>query len=119
MKFSQKINHISSSYIFCWYHIAILYDCDYFKKLGGVQIWLDAALFPLAIVGQILMTFGYRSQWVAWNIINIINIIIWYNQFMVNGTSISLSMLMLQIVMFLNSIYGSIIWLKKSKSYTI
>ncbi|MDM7540286.1 nicotinamide mononucleotide transporter, partial [Leuconostoc mesenteroides] len=66
----------------------------------------------LAIVGQILMTFGYRSQWVAWNIINII---IWYNQFMVNGTSISLSMLMLQIVMFLNSIYGSIIWLKKSK----
>ncbi|MGV7366214.1 nicotinamide riboside transporter PnuC, partial [Mycobacterium kansasii] len=89
------------------------------KKLGGVQIWLDAALFPLAIVGQILMTFGYRSQWVAWNIINIINIIIWYNQFMVNGTSISLSMLMLQIVMFLNSIYGSIIWLKKSKSYTI
>ncbi|MDG4984169.1 nicotinamide riboside transporter PnuC [Lactococcus lactis] len=85
------------------------------KKLGGVQIWLDAALLPLAIVGQFLMTFGYRSQWIAWNIINIINIVIWYNQFLINGTSVAISMLILQIIMFLNSIYGWIIWIKKSK----
>jgi nicotinamide mononucleotide transporter len=85
------------------------------KKLGGVQIWLDAALLPLAIVGQFLMTFGYRSQWIAWNIINIINIVIWYNQFLINGNSVAISMLILQIIMFLNSIYGWIIWIKKSK----
>ncbi|WDA67726.1 nicotinamide riboside transporter PnuC [Lactococcus lactis] len=85
------------------------------KKLGGVQIWLDAALLPLAIVGQFLMTFGYRSQWIAWNIINIINIVIWYNQYLINGNSIALSMLILQIAMLFNSIYGWIIWFNKSK----
>lgn len=85
------------------------------KKLGGVQIWLDAALLPLAIVGQFLMTFGYRSQWIAWNIINIINIVIWYNQYLINGNSMALSMLILQIAMLFNSIYGWIIWFNKSK----
>lgn len=85
------------------------------KKLGGVQIWLDSALLPLAIVGQFLMTFGYRSQWIAWNIINIINIVIWYNQYLINGNSMALSMLILQIVMLFNSIYGWIIWFNKSK----
>ncbi|WP_235586470.1 nicotinamide riboside transporter PnuC [Lactococcus lactis] len=85
------------------------------KKLGGVQVWLDSALLPLAIVGQFLMTFGYRSQWIAWNIINIINIVIWYNQYLINGNSMALSMLILQIAMLFNSIYGWIIWFNKSK----
>ncbi|MCJ7968759.1 MAG: nicotinamide riboside transporter PnuC [Lactococcus lactis] len=70
---------------------------------------------PLAIVGQFLMTFGYRSQWIAWNIINIINIVIWYNQYLINGNSMALSMLILQIAMLFNSIYGWIIWFNKSK----
>ena len=112
---SKKLSSLQSIiYVFgsiVLYFLVVLLS----KKLGGVQIWLDAALLPLAIIGQFLMTFGYRSQWIAWNIINIINIVIWYNQFLLNGDSMALSMLILQIVMFINSLYGWLIWIKKSK----
>ncbi|MFR5004325.1 MAG: nicotinamide mononucleotide transporter [Bifidobacterium dentium] len=43
---------------------------------GGVQVRLDGTLLPLGIVGQILMTYGYRSQWVAWIILDVIKVVI-------------------------------------------
>ena len=45
------------------------------KTLHGTQVYLDATLLPLGIVGQILMTYGYSSQFFAWNIINTVNCI--------------------------------------------
>lgn len=83
------------------------------SKLGGSQVILDSALLPLGVVGQILMTYGYRSQWGAWITINVINVVIWYNQIAVDPSAIS--MLVLQIVMLVNSIYGAYQWMKDSE----
>ncbi|WP_288541868.1 nicotinamide riboside transporter PnuC [uncultured Bifidobacterium sp.] len=52
---------------------------------GGVQVWLDGTLLPLGIVGQILMTYGYRSQRVAWIILDVIKVVIWFNQLSAGG----------------------------------
>ena len=52
---------------------------------GGVQVRLDGTLLPLGIVGQILMTYGYRSQWVAWIILDVIKVVIWFNQLSAGG----------------------------------
>lgn len=83
------------------------------KSLHGTQVYLDATLLPLGIVGQILMTYGYKEQYIAWNIINTINCIIWYNQLGQNGSAIT--MFVLQIVMFINGLYGTYCWYKKTK----
>ena len=68
----------------------------------------------MGIVSQILMTKGYRSQWLGWIAINVINVIVWFGQVQSGGME-NISMLVLQIVMLINSIYGLIIWYKKSK----
>ncbi|MBZ2405329.1 nicotinamide riboside transporter PnuC [Liquorilactobacillus hordei] len=79
------------------------------KKLNGTQIYLDASLLPLGIVGQVLMTYGYRSQWIAWITLDIVNIIIWYNQLQIVSPA-STSMFVLQIIMLINSLYGLYLW---------
>lgn len=76
---------------------------------NGNQVWLDGALLPLGIAGQVLMTFGYRSQWVAWIAIDVLNVIIWGNQLATEGTA-AMSMLVLQVVMLLNAFYGTWCW---------
>ncbi|WP_096818981.1 nicotinamide riboside transporter PnuC [Lactococcus fujiensis] len=80
--------------------------------LNGQQIILDATLLPLAIIGQMLMTFGYRSQWLAWFLIDFINVVIWYNNWQFQGNS-ALGMFILQILMLVNAIYGAYLWFKK------
>lgn len=68
---------------------------------GGVQVRLDGTLLPLGIVGQILMTYGYRSQWVAWIILDVIKVVIWFNQLSAGGPG-AMSMFVLQVVMLAN-----------------
>lgn len=75
----------------------------------GSQVWLDGTLLPLGIVGQILMTYGYRSQWIAWITLDVVNVIIWFNQITTGGTA-AVSMFALQIVMLINAIYGAYVW---------
>ncbi|MFT8425210.1 MAG: nicotinamide riboside transporter PnuC [Liquorilactobacillus sp.] len=79
------------------------------KKLNGTQIYLDATLLPLGIVGQVLMTYGYRSQWIAWIALDMVNIVIWYNQLQTVSPA-STSMFVLQIIMLINSLYGIYLW---------
>ncbi|CAH1851467.1 nicotinamide riboside transporter PnuC [Convivina intestini] len=85
------------------------------KHLNGLQVYLDSAVLPLNIIGQVLMTYGYRSQWFAWLLVNLIQVIVWsQNIFILNG-SYAVSMLVLQIVMLLNSIYGTWYWYNKQE----
>ncbi|WP_439424982.1 nicotinamide riboside transporter PnuC [Oenococcus alcoholitolerans] len=79
------------------------------KRLNGTQIYLDATLLPLGIVGQVLMTYGYRSQWIAWIALDVINVIVWFNQLKVSSPA-SLSMLVLQVLMTVNAVYGAYMW---------
>ena len=83
--------------------------------LGGQQIILDATLLPLAIVSQLLMTYGYRSQWIGWILIDIINVIIWFNAWQTTGNSV-FGMLILQIAMLVNAFYGAYLWFTKDTS---
>ena len=79
---------------------------------GGVQIWLDGTLLPLGIIGQVLMTYGYRSQWIAWLLLDVIKVIIWWNQLAVGGPG-AMSMFVLQLVMLVNGFYGTWVWFHK------
>lgn len=80
-------------------------------KANGTNPYVDATLLPLGIAGQILMTFGFRSQWVAWILLNAINVEIWGVQ-LSNGGPAAITMFILQIVMFINSLYGAYLWFK-------
>lgn len=84
------------------------------KAVHGSQVYLDATLLPLGIAGQILMTFGYKSQWIAWGLIDFINVIIWYNQ-LAHGGAGAISMFMLQVIMLINAFYGMYMWFKPRK----
>ncbi|MCP0886799.1 nicotinamide riboside transporter PnuC [Ligilactobacillus sp. WILCCON 0076] len=84
------------------------------KRLNGTQVYVDATLLPLGIIGMILMTYGYRSQWIAWLILDVINIYIWSVQ-LTNGGPAALSMFVLQIIMFINSVYGAYMWFSPVK----
>lgn len=91
--------------------LIVLYSANVFisGKLNGNQIWLDATVLPLGIIGQILMTYGYRSQWVAWIGLDLINVYIWYVQLQ-HGGSAAMSMFVLQIIMTINAAYGAYVW---------
>lgn len=82
-------------------------------KANGNQIWLDATLLPLGIAGQVLMTFSYRSQWVVWIALDLINVLIWYNQ-LASGGAAATSMFVLQIIMTVNAFYGLYCWYKEN-----
>lgn len=81
----------------------------------GNQVWLDGTLLPLGIAGQVLMTFGYRSQWAAWIVLDVVNVVIWSNQLASGGVA-ALSMLILQIVMLVNCLYGTWCWFSPESS---
>ena len=84
-------------------------------SLHGAQIYLDATLLPLGIIGQVLMTYGYRSQWIAWIVLDVINVIIWTRALQADPSAGATSMLALQIMMLINSFYGQYMWLKSHK----
>lgn len=84
------------------------------KTLHGTQVYLDATLLPLGIVGQILMTYGYKSQWLAWIIDDAVNVAIWSIQ-LVHGGAGAITMFALQVIMLLNAFYGMYMWFKPRK----
>ncbi|WP_338210218.1 nicotinamide riboside transporter PnuC [Lactiplantibacillus paraxiangfangensis] len=105
---------------FCWLittiiiYMVVLY---FSKRLNGTQVYLDATLLPLGIVGMVLMVYGYRSQWYAWITLDVINVIIWFNQ--LKGFSpASASMFALQLVMLANGLYGAYLWFYGQKRTT-
>ncbi|WP_318767144.1 nicotinamide riboside transporter PnuC [Lactiplantibacillus carotarum] len=102
----------------CWLiatiiiYLTVLY---FSKRLNGTQVYLDATLLPLGIVGMVLMVYGYRSQWYAWITLDVINVIIWFNQLKVLSPA-SASMFALQLVMLANGLYGAYLWFRVSST---
>ncbi|MFC4761186.1 nicotinamide riboside transporter PnuC [Fructobacillus durionis] len=84
------------------------------KHLNGLQVYLDSAVLPLNIIGQVLMTYGYRSQWFAWILVDIVQVSVWAQNVFVLDGSYAVSMLVLQIVMLVNALYGAWYWYKHS-----
>ena len=79
----------------------------------GVLPLFEAALLPLGIVGQILMSFGQRSQWLFWITINVLNVAI-YIHLLQQGQAGSTTMLTTNIIMLLNSFYGTYQWMREN-----
>lgn len=77
----------------------------------GTNPYVDATLLPLGIIGQVLMTSGYRSQWVAWLLLDAINVEVWLVQ-LANGGAAAITMLVLQVVMLVNAVYGTYLWFR-------
>lgn len=98
--------------------IVLVYIVDVFtsKSLHGNQVYLDAALLPIGIAGQILMTFGMRSQWILWIVLDVINVIIWFNQLHTGDSSV-IAMFVLQICMLINAFYGMYEWYVDDKKH--
>ncbi|MDT9683334.1 nicotinamide riboside transporter PnuC [Streptomyces sp. TRM76323] len=90
-------------------YLVLVYVTTHFH---GNQALLDASLLPLNIIGQMLMSYGYRTQWIAWIAVDVIAIIIWYNQTKTLSPA-SLSMLVLNITMLVNALYGAYLWNRK------
>lgn len=84
-------------------------------SVAGNLIWLDAAILPLSLAGQILMSLGYRAQWFSWIAVDAINVIIWSLR-LNNGGAAASSMLVLQAIMLVNAIYGCWLWFHPNHS---
>lgn len=87
------------------------------KKFNGTQIYLDATLLPLSIMGMILMIGGYRFQWVIWITWDLVSLLIWYRQFQ-SLSPASASMLALEVMKLINGFYGAYMWFFKNKVET-
>ncbi|USS87867.1 nicotinamide riboside transporter PnuC [Fructilactobacillus hinvesii] len=83
------------------------------KQLHGTQIYLDACLLPLSVMGMLLMLGGYRSQWLIWIAWDVVSLVIWYRQFQILSPA-SASMLALEVIKLVNGLYGSYRWFVKN-----
>lgn len=77
--------------------------------LHGAQVYLDATLLPLSIVGMFLMTNGYQSQWLIWIALNLISTFIWFRQLQAISPA-AMTMLFLNFTKLVNSLYGLYLW---------
>lgn len=77
--------------------------------LSGNQTWLDSTVSAMAIVATFLMAQRYKEQWILWIITNVLGIIMWINQR-------DIVMAMTWTALFINSIYGYIVWNKEEKN---
>jgi len=109
-KISKKLAVLSIIGVIVVYLIVLFTS----KSLHGSMIYWDATLLPLGIAGQLLMTYSYRSQWIAWIAIDAINVYIWANKLFVENASGASSMLVLQVVMLIQALYGTYLWFKRT-----
>lgn len=107
----SKMNAIFVAMLAIALYIIVLFTS---KSLNGSQVYIDSLLLPLGVVGQILMSNGYKEQWIVWIGIDLLNVYIWLNQLSANGLNAStLTFLILQVVMTANAIYGAYLWYKQ------
>lgn len=77
--------------------------------LNNTLSYLDAFTVSLAIIGQMLMTWRYREQWVMWIVINVTSLVMFI--ILKNW-----SMVAMYIAWTINAIYGWINWTKLAKT---
>lgn len=77
-------------------------------SIGSNQAYLDAATNVMAIFAQLLMIWRFREQWIWWIVIDVICLIMWFNQ----GVY---SMVAMYIAWTINAIYGWYNWTKLNK----
>ena len=81
---------------------------------GGFNPCLDATTTTLCIVGVWLMTNRYIECWIAFNLNNLISVVLWLTLLM-NGNSNAPVMMFMFGCYLVNSIYATIQWLQQIK----
>src|SRR5690606_16120122 len=79
-----------------------------FDSFSGTQPYIDALTLVMALVGQFLMLYRYREQWVFWGVLNVVSIYQW-------ATLGNMSLVALYIAFLINNIYGVYMWSKETK----
>ena len=82
-------------------------------EIGSQQAGLDAFAVVLSITAQLLMLKRYAEQWLLWITVNVLTIILWLNVFIHSGNSITV--LVMQMAFFANSVYGYLKWRKMAR----
>lgn len=86
---------------YCTVSVTVLYLV--LRIIGGEQPFMDSFTTIFAIVAQLLMIYRYRESWMFWLIVDIVCIIMWYNE----G---NWCMTVQYIFWTMNCIYGLIKW---------
>lgn len=76
-----------------------------FQLFNGTQPFIDAFTLVMAFVGQFLMVYRYREQWLFWGLLNIVSIYQWI-------TLGNMSLVAMYIAFLVNTIYGYVKWSK-------
>lgn len=79
-------------------------------QFNSLQKGVDALLLPLSIIGQVLMTYGYKSQWIFWLIYDLLEVYIWFNNVFVYNIDGASIMLVMYIIYTINVAYGFHLW---------
>lgn len=73
------------------------------KKIGGVNVYLDALSTVVSVIATLLMCFRYREQWFMWIVVYAVSVVMW-------ATTFNLLMLIMSICCLVSSFFGYIIW---------
>ncbi len=85
------------------------------NSIGGSTPYLDSTSTILSIVAQLLMLSMFAEQWILWQIINSVSILMWL-PVSLSGDAMGTSMVIMWSAYLINSIYGYKQWKGKVKS---
>lgn len=80
-----------------------------FNSFGGTQPFLDSYTLVAALIGQVLMLYRFREQWLFWITLNAVSLYQWV-------TLGNMSLAAMYIAFLINSLYGYWNWSQESKS---
>ena len=92
----------------------VIYSCLFtvLTFAGGFRPYLDATNTTLCIVGVYLMSNRYIECWIAYNLTNVISVVLWLTLLLNGNTNAPVMMFMFGCYL-VNSIYATIQWLQQ------
>lgn len=85
-------------------------------KMGGSLTLVDATTTTLSILATYFMVKGYREQWLCWIVVNVLSIYMWINVVTASNGSEGVGVLIMWVMFFLNSVYGTYTWFKSTNT---
>lgn len=94
----------------------LLFNVGELQEIVMLTVFLDTLLIVCNVVGQILMSLGYKEQWYYWIVVNVVALAISVHSLLDQEVgSYDLSKLFMNTLYFLNSILGLYLWAKDAE----
>ena len=84
------------------------------SSIGARQVGLDSFAVVLSVFAQILLTLRYVENWLIWNIVNVLTVMLWAFTLIETGGN-DYGILVMQIAFLVNSLYAYWNWTKITK----